>query len=299
MTIGVHGGRGGRELSIATYTRARVNVDIRNGVRLVRLPELALRLWELGYSPIPLGGDKRPLVRWSAYRLQRPERLEVEAMFGTCRGAQGIALLTGKPHRLAVLDADDEAAAAWCREHLPATRWTRTRRGLHAHFRHPAAGLVATRCASGGGVELSPAVRVDVKGFLGYVVAPGSRHPSGFVYQAEGDWISPVSDLPELPAWIAALAQWRPAPVVHRPIPSRRRGDSPENHFANYLRKAGGIPPEGSGSDVATFRAAVYARERIPELTEGAFVAAVLRERPEFHEAWISSKWRAARSRPT
>ncbi|MGH9324391.1 MAG: hypothetical protein ACRD3V_31460, partial [Vicinamibacteria bacterium] len=139
-----------------------------------------------------------------------------------------------------------------------------------------------------------------VKGFLAYVVAPGSRHPSGFVYQAEGDWISPVSELPELPAWIAELAHHVPhhvpRPVVHRPIPARRRkGDSREAHFGNYLRKAGGIPPEGSGSDVATFRAAVYARERIPELTEADFVEAVLREHPEFSETWIASKWRAAR----
>lgn len=280
-----------------SYRRIRARaryVVIETCVRSVRLPDLALRLFELGYSPIPLSGNKRPLVRWGAYRLERPKRLEVEAMFGTVP-AQGIALLCGKPHALAVVDFDDEAAAEWGRERLPATRWTRTRRGIHAHFRHPAEGLVRTVCAHGGGVELAPGVRADVKGFLSYVVAPGSRHPSGYVYEAEGDWTSPVSELPILPAWIAELAQERPRPVVRRPIPTRRRDDSPEAHFAAYLRKCGGIPPEGSGSDVATFRAAVYARERIPELSESAFVSAVLRERPEFDEGWIETKWRSAR----
>lgn len=294
MTIGVHGGRGGRELSIATYTRARVNVDIRNGVRLVRLPALAVRLWELGYCPIPLR-DKLPLVKWGPYQLHRPDLEALRAM--PWYRATGAALLTGKPHRLVVVDADSEASALWCREHLPATRWTRTRRGVHAHFRHGASGLVVTKHGDDG-FELAPGVPVDLLGFPGpYAVAPGSRHPSGFVYQAEGDWDSPVSELPELPAWIAELAQERPRPVVHRPIPSPRRGDSPEAHFSAYLRKAGGIPPEGSGSDVATFRAAVYARERIPELSEGAFVAAVLRERPAFDERWIATKWQAARGR--
>jgi hypothetical protein len=213
--------------------------------------------------------------------------------------ASGAALLTGKPHGLVVVDADSEASAAWCRENLPATRWTRTRRGLHAHFRHRASGLVATKHGQDG-FELAPGVPVDLLGFPGpYAVAPGSRHPSGFVYAPEGDWTSPVSELPALPAWIAELAQERPRPVVRRPIPSRRKrkDDSPEEHFANYLRKAGGIPPEESGSDRATFRAASYAKAHIPELGERQFVAMILEEQPGFDESWIRSKWNAATGR--
>lgn len=294
MTIGVQGGRGGQNLSITAYTRAYMNVDIRNGVRRVRLPELAHQLWELGYSPIPVR-NKLPLARWRYFRLRRPELEELRAM--PWHRASGALLMTGKPHGLVVVDADTTEAATWCREHLPTTRWTRTRRGVHAHFRHPAAGLVATLCEKGGGVKLAPGIRADVKGFIAGAVAPGSRHLSGFVYQAEGDWTSLVSELPELPAWIAELAQERPRPVVHRPIPNRQRGDSPEAHFAAYLRKCGGIPPEGKGSDNATFRAAAYAKANIPELAERQFIAMVLREQPDFDEWWILEKWNSAKGR--
>ena len=64
-----------------------------------------------------------------------------------------------------------------------------------------------------------------------------------------------------------------------------------------YLRKCGGIPPAGSGSDEAVFRAASWCKTNVPELTEQAFVAAIQGEQPEFSEQWILAKWRSARGR--
>jgi hypothetical protein len=62
----------------------------------------------------------------------------------------------------------------------------------------------------------------------------------------------------------------------------------------SYLRKVGGLPEAGCGSDAATFRAAAWAHHNAPDLREDEFVGAVLRERPEFDERWIASKWRSA-----
>ncbi len=297
-TLAIWRGERGESL-LSTYTRARVDVYKGSSPRSPRLLDLALKFWCLGYSPIPLGAEKKPLVKWRAWRVHRPSQREVEATFGSRPYAKGIALICGKPHNLTVLDADDEASASWLREHMPGARRTLTRRGLHVHFRHPSDGLVTTKCDQGGGVELTPRIRIDVKAFLSYVVAPGSLHPSGFVYQAEGDWTSNVAELQKLPARVAELC--RAKPIVHRHRPRHRRsGDDAVQHFENYLRKRGGIPPDagkGSGSDSATFRAASYAKRNIPELDERQFVAMIKNEQPYFDEKWIASKWRSARGK--
>ena len=89
----------------------------------------------------------------------------------------------------------------------------------------------------------------------------------------------------------------RPRPIVRRHQPPHRGAVDAEKHFENYLRKSGGIPPIGSGSDDATFRAAAYVKTNITELEERQFVATILHEQPDFDENWIISKWRSARGR--
>lgn len=293
-TSAIRRGERGESL-LSTYTRACVDVYKGSSPRSPRLLDLALKLWCLGYTPIPLDAEKKPLVKWRWWRLRRATFAEAESIFRRRPDAKGIALLCGKPHNLVVLDADNTPSAEWLEHNMPSTRWTRTRRGVHAHFRHPTDGLVETRCSNNGGVELAPGVRVDVKGFVSYVVAPASIHPSGFVYQAEGDWAEPISRLPELPARVAELC--RPRPIVRSHQPPHRDADDAEKHFRNYLRKVGGIPPVGSGSDDATFRSAAYAKTNIPELDGRQFVTIVQNEQPDFDEKWIASKWRSARGK--
>ena len=135
-----------------------------------------------------------------------------------------------------------------------------------------------------------------MKGLAGYAVGPYSKHPSGHVYEPLGDWTRHVRELPVLPEAIARQAldlPPRPAP----PPPPRRPGSDPETALEAYLRKRGGIPPEGQGSDLAVFEAASWCKANVPELGEGAFVAAIRRERPEFSEAWVKSKWMSATGR--
>jgi len=255
--------------------------------------DLAWGLYELGYAPVPLGPDKRPLRKWGAWRFERPTRAEVQSVFAGTDPA-GVAAICGRPHDSVILDFDTELSFAWGLDNLPAVRGVKSRRGGHLHFRHPAGRVVVMTHCGKGAIEPATGIKIDVKGVASYVVMPYSRHPSGHTYEALGNWTMPVQNLPPLPESIARLCIWRPRPAP--PPPTTKRGDSdPEKAIDAYLRKAGGVPVEGSGSDDAVFRAASWCKANVPTLTEAAFVAAIRQYRPEFSEAWISQKWNSAR----
>jgi hypothetical protein len=258
--------------------------------------DLAAGLVGLGYAPIPLGAEKRPLVKWGAYHVTPPTwRMLYNDWLPIWSDAHGIGLVTGRPHGLVVVDADDAESWAWALENLPAVRGVRTRRGGHLHFAHPPRGIIGNRSGNRA-VTPAPGVRLDVKGLAGMATGPYSAHPSGHVYEPLGDWTPPVSDLPVLPDVMVRQAEDRPPRPSPPPAP-RRKDTDPEWALEAYLRKAGGIPEEGAGSDEAVFRVASWCKANVPDLTERAFVAAIRRERPGFGEAWIASKWRSARGR--
>lgn len=260
--------------------------------------DLAAGLLGLGYAPVPLGPEKRPLVKWAAFHVEAPGSRELFAdWLPVWPEARGVAVVTGRPHGLVVVDADDAESWAWALEALPAVRGVKTRRGGHLHFRHPARRVVGNRSGERA-VSPAPGVRLDVKGLGGLATGPYSIHPSGAVYEPLGDWTRPVEELPVLPDVVARqaidIAPARPRPRPPRPEPAT---SDPERALSAYLAKAGGIPEEGAGSDDAVFRAAAWAKANVPELSEAAFVAGIRRERPEFTEQWVGAKWRSARGR--
>jgi len=257
--------------------------------------DLVVGLVGLGYAPVPLGPEKRPLVKWGAYHVTPPTWRELYNEFPWA-DALGAGLVTGRPHGLVVVDADDEASWSWALENLPAVRGVRTRRGGHLHFAHPERGIVGNRSGERA-VLAAPGVRLDVKGLAGMATGPYSVHPSGHVYQPLGNWTLHVRELPILPDVIARLATDPPTRAKPSPPPPAPTGSDPERAIEAYLRKAGGIPDEGKGSDEAVFRAASWAKANVPELSERAFIAAIRRERPKFAEQWVASKWRSARGR--
>ena len=134
----------------------------------------------------------------------------------------------------------------------------------------------------------APGIHLDVKGLAGMATGPYSKHPSGHVYEPLGDWTLHVRDLPALPDLIVRQAEDRP-PRQTSPPPARWPGSDPERALEAYLRKAGGIPGQGKGSDEAVFRAATWVKANVPALGERAFVAAIRREQPEFNERWVES----------
>jgi hypothetical protein len=209
--------------------------------------------------------------------------------------AHGVGLVTGRPHGLVVVDADDAESWAWAGANLPAVRGVKTRRGGHLHFAHPTRGIIGNRSGDRA-VSPAPGDRFDVKGLAGLAVAPYSRHPSGVVYEPLGDWTRPVSQLSVLPAVIVYHAEDHP-PTPARPVPLRHAGSDPERALDAYLAKVGGVPEERAGSDEAVFRAASWCKANVPDLTERAFIAAIRRKRPGFTDAWVARKWRSARGR--
>jgi hypothetical protein len=249
----------------------------------------------LGYAPIPLGRERKPLVKWGAYHVNPPGWRELyNDWLSVWDAAGGVGVVTGRPYGLVVVDADDADSWAWALGHLPAVRGVLTRRGGHLHFAHPSRGIIGNRSGATA-VTVAPGVRFDVKGLAGLATGPYSRHPLGNIYEPLGDWTMPVSELPILPDVIVRQAEDKP-PAPARPAQPHRGGD-PERALECYLAKAGGVPAEGEGSDAAVFRAASWCKANAPDLTERAFITAIRRVRPAFTEGWIGAKWRSARGR--
>ncbi len=257
--------------------------------------DVAIGLSKLGYAPIPMGREKRPLVKWGRFHFSPPGWRELwnEWWPDIWAQATGVAVVTGRPHGLVVVDADDDASWEWALANLPAVRGVRSHRGGHLHFVHPQRGIIGNRSGNRA-VTPAPGVRLDVKGLAGLAVAPYSKHPSGAIYEPIGDWTRHVSELPELPAVIVKQAEDKPPPP-----PSPRRAERmitrPRSAFAHYLAKVGGVPDEGSGSDEAVSRGAAWCKTNVPELTEQDFIEAIRGDQPGFSEAWIATKWRSAR----
>jgi hypothetical protein len=250
-------------------------------VGVVTRLDMALKLLAFGYGPVPIR-DKRPLVKWRDYHLFRKvEEQDVREWWREHPDAS-IALLTGWQYDLVVIDTDTAEAETWAAAFLPPTpRMVVTRRGFHRYYRHP--GLeVRSR-----GHQLIPGVIVDVKGDRAQCTAPGSVHPSGHVYRATRHWDF-ADRVPLLPPAVTRIA------CVHEAPPPREHKQFPEHdsltRFRQYLAKHP-LPPIGSGSDRATFNAAVFAST--VDCAEEAFVAEVC-QRFGFDERWVRYKWRAA-----
>lgn len=150
-------------------------------------------LTDLGFSvfPVELNG-KRPLVHWKAYQTA-PADFATVARWSTQPSNIGIA--TGAVSSLIVLDLDSaEAVQEAERRGLPDTVTVKTAKGLHVYFRHPG-GKIGNRAGILPGW--------DIRGDGGYVVAPGSVHPSGALYE----WENPpgLFELAEVPKWLSAM----------------------------------------------------------------------------------------------
>lgn len=151
-------------------------------------PELEARVFglcALGLSLTLLKpGSKEPVrERWTPAQRHRtsPERLLVALAM---QPEANLAIVCGEVSNIVVVDLDSSDAARWAQEHLAATPIkTKTARGEHWFFRWP--GPVKNQRRLRG-------VDADVKADGGYVVAPGSLHPTGVLYEALGAWTADV-----------------------------------------------------------------------------------------------------------
>lgn len=149
-----------------------------------------------GFSVIPVGKNKKPLVEWAEYQDRLPTGAEIREWWRRWPGAN-VAIVTGRVSGVVVLDVDGpEAREALQGRPLPPTPCVLTGKGTHYYFQHP--GFQARNF-----VKKLPGL--DFRGDGGYVLAPPSLHPSGRRYRwAEYLSLKDVALAP-CPEWLLEL----------------------------------------------------------------------------------------------
>ena len=150
----------------------------------------AMQYLEQGFSVIPIGRDKKPLIQWKKYESQKPTKDEVAEWFGTLNPS-GIGIITGTVSSLVVLDIDKGADTSGLE--LPPTPSVKTGGGGSHHYYRPPSGTIPQ---SHNGFRH----KMDFKAVGGYVIAPPSAHKSGKSYE----WTIPFerTELADMPEWL-------------------------------------------------------------------------------------------------
>jgi hypothetical protein len=149
--------------------------------------QVATSYIEQGFSVIPVGVNKKPLVEWKQYqsRIATSEEVERWSKFKN----PNIGIVTGSISGIVVVDVE----AGGSRDGLTPTVIANTGGGgWHFYYKHP-------------GYEFKNSARklrelTDIRGDGGYVVAPPSLHKSGKHYE----WsVSPeAADFADIPDWV-------------------------------------------------------------------------------------------------
>lgn len=233
--------------------------------------QTALCLARAGFSIAPACSEtKRPLVRFTT----ASTKLELGVDYFWRRYPDAVPAINLSDVGLVVIDLDrghwDGADGVATFEQLldrysevPSCPAVRTRRGgIHLYFRQPSSGdpigNSTSRIGSG----------VDVRGFHGYVIAPGAVMADGTFYES----IAGTPDLagafaagtiPEIPAWLAELAD----PPVQISAPQR----VPSAPVIDCNRRPFGVAVlEGEAAEVAS----APKGSRNHQLNKAAFVIA-------------------------
>ncbi|MCE7871441.1 DUF3987 domain-containing protein [bacterium CPR1] len=206
----------------------------------------ARALAALGCSIIPIPpGTKKPSIRWASYQTERATDDQLRSWFGVGR-TEAMAIITGAVSGLVVVDTDSPEAEEWARANLPATRaMVRTSKGWHRYYRAPDVPVRnAARIQTGQGK-----LALDVRGDGGYVLAPGSPHPDGGLYEPTEPWTE------ELLAGIPVFrVEWLATP----PAPSAPSAPSAPGRPSAYDRARAWLERrdpavEGAGGDQWTY----------------------------------------------
>ncbi len=202
----------------------------------MNLIDIAFEYLDQGFSVIPVGRDKKPLIPWEKYQHQRATKEEVAGWYTRFPDA-GIAIVTGVISGIVVIDVE----AGGKTDDLSATVISCTGGGgWHFYCTHP-------------GVPVKNAVRIrektDIRGDGGYVVAPPSLHQSGKRYE----WaVSPQdAGFADLPSWVMDSPS---APQIKI------------NDWDTFLAKEN---PEGTRNEKATRVAGKLLAELSKDLWEG------------------------------
>jgi hypothetical protein len=189
---------------------------------------------------------KAPMIKWGEYQTRDMTDEEFDAFARQFPGCNW-GILTGKPGGIDVLDGDSPEAVQYIRDNMTWTPITvRTRDdGSRRHFWYRVGDIALRSTAK---------QKLDTKGVGGYVVAPGSRHPSGSTYMleiADGFSDAVVLEAPELKmSDLEAVAKRngkKAADYIFRPegetvVPMPARGNNLD--FDATTVDPNGLPPE-------------------------------------------------------
>ncbi len=163
-----------------------------------------------GFSVIPLDHPddtwvtdskmvgKTPAIPWKRYQGARPTDADLVTWFGNGK-KRNAAIVTGAISNIVVVDGDSAEGLAWMHVHLPPTQMrTKTAQGEHWVYQRPGVWVKnKARIRTG-----DPAVKIDVRGDGGYVVAIGSLHRTRVPYLPLGTWPA-TNELPIFnPVWV-------------------------------------------------------------------------------------------------
>lgn len=203
---------------------------------------------KFGFSLMPLRTDdrKRPAFEWK--KLQR-ERCTLADLQRWLQRFEGFGVITGRLSGIVVVDLDSLTALTWAKQNLPPTDWivlTGMKNGLsgqHWYYRWNDDLKEDPRNRARIFVG-STRIELDWRGEGGYVVAPGSPHESGVLYEQTRTWTTednvPIFD----PAWF---------PEEDRPSAQPSSGHSsdseltPEQRELKFSRWIGKRPPPVPG----------------------------------------------------
>jgi hypothetical protein len=196
--------------------------------------KIVARLWNMGYNLIPVHGKRPPAVRWARYQTQRITPQDLEKWyheFSRPGQVPNWGLLTGlKPYTdapaVVVLDTDDQEAEdlllSRCPDSPAKVRSGRGGNAMHRYYRRPDdVAYIPCRSKTQFGGKLYD---LDVRADAGYVLIPGSIHPTtGAVYKELAP-LTPelIASLPVYdPAWLPDERQ--PGQDSRRPVPRAAR----------------------------------------------------------------------------
>ncbi len=146
--------------------------------------EWATNYVDFGFSIIPIGTDKQPIVSWKEFQSRKPS-LEELKKWSELSNLQGMAIITGKLSGVFVLDIDEGGKV----EDLPQTPIVRTGSGIHYYFKYP--NNIEVKNTTG----LRP--KVDIRGEGGYAILPPTIHPNGKQYKWLLDLNTPIAQAPD------------------------------------------------------------------------------------------------------
>jgi predicted P-loop ATPase len=194
-----------------------------------------------GFSVIPLDHPddtwvtdpdsvgKTPAAKWERYQETRPTDADLVEWFGNGR-KRNAAIVTGAISNIVIVDGDSDQGLAWMRARLPPTPYRiQTAKGEHWGYAHPGVPVKnKVRLQTG-----DPAIKIDIRGDGGYVVAPGSLHAKGVAYTPVGGWPQ-ESTLPTFDtAWLEPDV---PLAVQKTLPPTIRRGAQHDTLFHEGCR---------------------------------------------------------------